>query len=51
MTQRAWVGLFVLTGVGLVALGLTRDAWWTLLGGVSSLAAAAYRATEDEPTP
>lgn len=39
--------LFLATGFGLLALGTRQDAWWTLVGGLSSLAAAAWLATED----
>jgi hypothetical protein len=37
---------FVVLGAALIALGLRTDTWWTVLGGISSLAAAAWWTTE-----
>ncbi|MCA9571794.1 MAG: hypothetical protein KC656_28345 [Myxococcales bacterium] len=46
--QGTLVGLFVLTGLGLAALGFVRDAWWPLAGATGALAAAAWIATEED---
>lgn len=46
MGRAVGIAGFVALGVALLALGTTQDVWWTLLGGVSSLAAAAWWITE-----
>jgi hypothetical protein len=40
---------FVALGIVLLGLGVGRDSWWTIVGGLGSLAAAAWRATEETP--
>lgn len=49
MGRHGIVATFVVLGVALLALGLWRDAWWPLAGGVGALSWAAWQLTEEDP--
>ena len=46
MTPRGWIGIFVISGVGMGGLGLTWSDWFLIAGSIGSLAAAAYLVTQ-----
>lgn len=47
MPHRSRILWFGLLAVGLLTLGLWRQAWWTLLGGLAAVAMAGWLATEE----
>lgn len=46
MTSRGWIVLFVVSATAMLVPGLAWSDWFLLAGGLGSLAAAAYLATE-----